>query len=96
VTAGPRTFHDFCFLDVMTEDGARAREFFGTLPGWTFGEMAGVPGGALILVDGRTAGALMDMPKAGFPPGSPPAIGVMVASRSRSSSGRADRPAPAA
>jgi hypothetical protein len=78
MTTGERTTHDFCFINLMTPAGAAARAFYGRLFGWTYGEMPGVPGGHLILVDGRTGGALMDLEVSAMSPGTPPAIGVMI------------------
>jgi hypothetical protein len=78
MTTGSRKTHDFCWINLMTPEAERAKAFFGTLFGWTYGEMPGVPGGQLILVGGRTAGALMDLAEAQMPPGTPAVIGVMV------------------
>lgn len=78
MTTGIRKTHDFCWINVMTPDAERAREFFRELLGWTFGEMPGVPGGSLIRVGESTAGALMELGTATLPAGTPPAIGVMV------------------
>jgi hypothetical protein len=76
MTTGKRSVHDFCFINLMTPDAAKAKAFFAELFGWTYGEMPGVPGGALIQVEGRTAGAVMDL--AACPPDVPAVIGVMV------------------
>ncbi|MDC3957050.1 VOC family protein [Polyangium jinanense] len=78
MTTGTRKTHDFCWINLMTPEAERARAFFGALFGWTYGEMPGVPGGQLILVGERTAGALMDLAAANMPQGTPPVIGVMV------------------
>jgi predicted enzyme related to lactoylglutathione lyase len=78
MTTGTRRTHDFCWINLMTPAGEAARTFFAALFGWRYGEMPGVPGGALILVDGLTAGALMDLDRVHLPPGTPPSIGVMV------------------
>ncbi|UQA60568.1 VOC family protein [Polyangium aurulentum] len=78
MTTGTRKTHDFCWINVMTPEAERARAFFGKLFGWTYGEMPGVPGSQLILVGGRTAGALMDLAVANMPPGTPAVIGVLV------------------
>lgn len=78
MTTGSRKFHDFCWLNLMTPEGNEAKEFFASLFGWTFGEMPGVPGGHLILVEGKAAGALMDLQVCRLPEGTPPAIGLMV------------------
>lgn len=78
MAAGIRKTNDFCWINVMTPEVGRARAFFGEVLGWSFGEMPGVPGGELIRVGGRTAGALMDLGAGAFPPGTPPAIGVLL------------------
>lgn len=78
MTTGRRKFNDFCFINLMTPNGAKARDFFSKLLGWTWGEMPDAPGGTLILVEGKTAGALMDLDEAQMPPGIPPVVGVMI------------------
>lgn len=78
MTTGPRKTHDFCWLNLMTPKANAARDFFAGLLGWTYGEMPGVPGGSLILVDGLAAGAMMDLDANVMPPGTPPVIGAMV------------------
>lgn len=78
MTTGSRRVHDFCWINLMTPDGEAAKAFFAGVFGWTYGEMPGVPGGSLILVEGQAAGALMDIQATGFPPGTPPVVGAMV------------------
>ncbi|MDI1437012.1 VOC family protein [Polyangium sorediatum] len=78
MTTGTRKTHDFCWINLMTPEAERARAFFGTLFGWTYREMPGVPGAQHILVGDRTAGALMDLSAPNMPPDIPPFIGVMV------------------
>jgi len=100
MTVGIRKTHDFCWINVMSPDVGRARAFFGKLLGWSFGEMPDVPGGELIRVDGGVAGALMDLDAGTLPPGTPPAIGVLVkvedveaaTERVRSLGGKAEPP----
>ncbi len=77
MTTGNRKTHDFCWINLMTPAGERAKGFFGKLFGWTYGEMPGVPGGHLIEVGGKAAGALMDLDVVKMPP-TPPVIGVMI------------------
>lgn len=77
MTTGTRKMHDFCWINLMTPKAADARAFFADLFGWTYGDM-GMPGGQIIQVDGRAAGAMMDLDAGVMPPGTPPAIGVMV------------------
>jgi predicted enzyme related to lactoylglutathione lyase len=62
----------------MTPDAENAKAFFAQLFGWSYGEMSGVPGGHLIQVGGKTAGALMDLGVAKLPPGTPAVVGVMI------------------
>lgn len=76
MTIGKRPFHDFCFINLMTPDLEPAAAFFGELFGWTYGD--GVPGGKLILVGGRAAGALMDLHAPGMPSDMRPVVGVMI------------------
>jgi predicted enzyme related to lactoylglutathione lyase len=78
MTTGIRTTHDFCWINLMTPQGGRAADFYAKLLGWTYGEMPGVPGGRIILVEGRAAGALMDLDTVKMPPGTPAVIGVLV------------------
>lgn len=62
----------------MTKEGARAKDFFAAALGWTYGEMPGVPGGYLIRVDGKNAGALMDLDVIQAPHEMAAHIGVMM------------------
>lgn len=78
MTTGLRRTHDFCWINLMTHDAEGARAYFASLFGWTYGEMPGVPGGELILVDGLAAGALMDLVASRMPPEIPPSIGVLI------------------
>lgn len=78
MTVGNRKTHDFCWINVMTPKAAEAKRFFGDLLGWSFGEMPGVPGGELIRTGTGGAGALMDLDAGALPPGTPPAIGVLI------------------
>lgn len=78
MTTGTRPTHDFCWINLMSPEGEKARAFFASLLGWTYAEMAGAPGGRVIQVAGLTAGAIMDLDDASMPPGIPPGIGVMV------------------
>lgn len=78
MTTGLRRTHDFCWINLLTPEAKRAKAFFARLFGWTYGEMPGVTGGHLIQVGGRAAGALLDLAEATMPPGTPPAIEVMV------------------
>lgn len=75
---GIRKVHDFCWINLVTPEASSARAFFSGVFGWTYGEMPGIPGGSLIQVEGRAAGALMDVAIAHMPKDTPPVIGVMV------------------
>ncbi len=74
MTTGSRRLHDVCWLNLMTPAAAQAKEFFAALLGWTYAPMDDAPGGTLILVEGKHAGALMDLDAGVLPPGTPPAI----------------------
>jgi predicted enzyme related to lactoylglutathione lyase len=67
---------EFCWINILSPDTARAREFFGALLGWTFGEIPGM--GHTIMVGGSRIGGIFDVvdPRGGPP--HPAGIGVMV------------------
>jgi uncharacterized protein len=73
---GTRKAGDFCWVNMLTPDPARARAFFGDLLGWTYVEMPGV--GHMVQVGGHSVGGLFDLAGPSTPPGKPPLIGVMV------------------
>ena len=50
---------DFCWVNMLTPDPARARAFFGELLGWTYVEMPGV--GHTVEVGGQSIGGLFDL-----------------------------------
>ncbi len=76
MAAGIRPPGEFCWINVLSPRPDEAREFFGGLLGWTFGDIPGM--GYSILVAGRPIGGLFDLNGANTPPGLPPLIGVMV------------------
>lgn len=78
MTTGSRKVHDFCWINLMTPHAAEAKAFYAGLLGWSYAEMPGVPGGTLIQVEGKNAGALMDLSAPNMPPGIPPVVGAMV------------------
>lgn len=78
MTTGTRKTHDFCWINLMTPKAEAAKVFFAELLGWGYRPMPEVPGGHLIEVGGLTAGAVMDLDVGMAPPGTPPAIGVLV------------------
>lgn len=67
---------EVCWINMLTPEPARAREFFAGLLGWTFGESPGM--GHLIKVDGTNVGGLFDVSGPNTPAGTEPMIGVMV------------------
>ena len=42
MTTGTRRAGDFCWINMLTPRPAEAREFFGALLGWTYGEIPGM------------------------------------------------------
>lgn len=76
MATGPRKPGEFCWINMLTPDPAKARSFFGTLLRWTYGEIPGM--GHFIEAAGKHVGGLFDLHGPGTPPGLPPAIGVMV------------------
>lgn len=67
---------EFCWINMLTPQPDAAREFFGTLLGWTYFEMPGLGHG--IKVGDDDIGGLFDLNGPQTPPGLPPHIGVMV------------------
>ncbi len=76
MTIGNRNVGDFCWINIMTPEPAKACEFFGALLGWTTPEMPGM--GYHVQVGGRNIGGLFDVVSPRTPNGMPPMIGVMV------------------
>ncbi|HEV7667963.1 MAG TPA: VOC family protein [Thermoanaerobaculia bacterium] len=73
---GIRKAGEFCWINMLTPQPEAAREFFGKMLGWEFGEIPGM--GHLIKVGGRPIGGLFDLAAPQTPVGTPPGIGVMV------------------
>jgi uncharacterized protein len=73
---GTRKTGEFCWINMLTPQPAQAREFFGTLLGWTYAEIPGL--GHAVEVGGRDIGGLFDLNAPNTPKGIPPSIGVMV------------------
>lgn len=67
---------EFCWINMLTPDPPKAREFFAALLGWTYVEMPGIGYG--VQVGGRDIGGLFDLAGPNTPKGTPPLIGVMV------------------
>ena len=73
---GTRKAGEFCWINILTAQPAAARDFFGTLLGWTYFEMPGMGHG--IQVAGRNIGGLFDLEGPNTPPGTRAIVGVMV------------------
>jgi predicted enzyme related to lactoylglutathione lyase len=67
---------EFCWINMLTSDPAKAREFYGTLLGWTYAPMGDM--GHRIQVAGNDVGGLFDLAHPSTPQGTAPMIGVMV------------------
>ena len=76
MTTGTRKAGEFCWINMLTPDPAKAREFFAKLLGWTYVEMPGM--GHRMQVGGNDIGGIFDLASPNTPPGTPPLIGVMV------------------
>ena len=85
MATGTRRVGEFCWINMLTPQPAEARAFFGTLLGWTYGEIPGM--GHLVQVGGRDIGGLFDLEGPNTPPGTPPLIGVMVKVESADATG---------
>ena len=73
---GARLPGEFCWINLLTPRSAEAREFFGTLLGWTF---VGAPGyGHMVRAGGASIGGLFDHAGYDAPKWTPPTISVMV------------------
>jgi predicted enzyme related to lactoylglutathione lyase len=73
---GLRQPGEFCWINMVTPRPGEAREFFGTLLGWTYFEMPGIGHG--VKVGGHDVGGLFDLDGPNTPPGTRPVLGVMV------------------
>ncbi len=76
MATGERSLHDFCWINVLTPDPEGSRDFFTRLLEWEFVEIPGM--GYRIQRDGHDIGGLWDLNAPNVPPGTPPAIGMMV------------------
>jgi predicted enzyme related to lactoylglutathione lyase len=77
MSASVRQTGDFCWINILSPQPDEAKKFFGSLLGWTFGDLGGGMGSS-IKVDGGDIGGLFDLNSPQTPPGTPPLIGVMV------------------
>ena len=78
MATGIRKTGEFCWINMLTPQPPQAREFFGKLLGWTYTDVPGMDSGNIIQVNGHNIGGLWDLESPMTPPGTPPAIGVMV------------------
>ena len=76
MSKGLRKPGEFCWINILTPEPAKACTFFGELLGWTFSDMPGM--GHFIKVSGHDVGGLFDINSPQTPPGTPPHVGVMV------------------
>ena len=76
MTTRTRADGEFCWINVLTPQPERARDFFRMLLRWSFTEIPGT--GHRIQIAGHDIGAIFDVNSSLLPPGTPPAIGVMV------------------
>jgi len=67
---------EFCWINILTSEPAKAQQFYSKLLGWSFPEMPGM--GHLIEVDGSRIGGMFDVASPQTPPGTKPVLGVMV------------------
>src|SRR5579872_2497896 len=85
MSSGFRKPGEFCWINMITPQPAKAREFFSELLGWTWFEMPGMGHG--MKVAGHNIGAMFDQADPNTPPGTPAHIGVMVKVESASAAG---------
>ena len=64
---GPRKPGQFSWINMLTSDTAKARDFFAKLLGWTYHEIPGM--GHIVQVDGKEVGGLWDINSPQTPPG---------------------------
>jgi predicted enzyme related to lactoylglutathione lyase len=76
MTVGNRSVHDFCWINVLTPEPAKAREFFSALLGWSYEEM---PGGIghLAKTESGGIGGVFDLAMPGMPK-LDPTIGLLI------------------
>jgi len=76
MASSTRSAGEFCWINMLTPQPDRAREFFAQVLEWTFAPIPGI--GHRVIVGGRDVGGLFDLDGPGTPPGTLPQIGVMV------------------
>jgi len=67
---------DFCWINMVTTEPDKARDFFAKVLGWTYAEIPGM--GHKIVVGGHDVGGLFDVVSPRTPNGGPSYIGVMI------------------
>lgn len=76
MAVGARKPGQFCWINILSPEPAKACEFFTKVLGWSYFDMGGMGYG--IRVGGKDMGGLFDLNGPNTPPGTPPVIGVMV------------------
>lgn len=76
MTVGIRKPGEFCWVNMITPEPARARAFYEKVLGWSVTEMPGM--GWTLQAGGRAFGAMFDIAAPSTPPGTRPQLGVMV------------------
>lgn len=76
MAVGIRKPGEFCWINILSPEPAKACDFFAKVLGWTYFDMSGMGYG--IKVKGKDIGGLFDLAGPNTPPGTPPVIGVMV------------------
>ena len=77
MATGIRKPGEFCWINIMTPEPAKARDLFTKLFGWSYIEMPNNMGHRVQL-GGQDVGGIFDLAAPGTPEGTPPGIGVMV------------------
>lgn len=76
MAVGVRKPGEFCWINILSAEPARACDFFAKVLGWTYFDMSGMGYG--IRVDGKEIGGLFDLNGPNTPPGTQPVVGVMI------------------
>ena len=76
MTTSTRKPGEFCWINILSPDPDKARDFFATLLGWEFTEMPGMGHG--IKVGGRNIGGLFNTVSERTPNGMQAVLGVMI------------------
>jgi predicted enzyme related to lactoylglutathione lyase len=76
MAVGVRRPGEFCWINVLSPEPAKACDFFAKVLGWTYFDMSGMGFG--IKANGKDIGGLFDLHGPHTPPGTPPVIGVLI------------------